>query len=343
MEQFQMYPYAFFPMGVPMMPMMDLHREPSPASTVAVETFQRSIGSLVKLACTAEGRSLLQAIIRLQHLDKIQTIFDEFVLDCQTVMLDSHGCHVVRSLIEVLDEPQLEILVSRLNSKLLLNMCTMSQYTRRILQTLFEKYKVSALQPIIDILATDSQYLAATQQGCISLMRVYERCNCDQKAQLIAPLLPHFADLAADPYGNYVVQCVLEHTEPAVAIKYVSEAFSGQMLKMSCNKFASNVLEKIIRMATPQLRRMVLDELVYNPAALQQAAQDGFGNFVIQTLIETSSNPGEFKKICDRLRPVIPSSTYGHKIESRIRSKRFPQLPQNNFRPVRNSSPLAAY
>jgi hypothetical protein len=268
---------------------------------------------------------MLQGVMRLAHLDKIQTIFDELIQDADTVMLDSHGCHVVRSLIEVIDEHQLSKLTEVLHSKLILNMCTLSQYTRKILQTLFERHRSVNLQAVVDIMSTNAQYLAATQQGCISLMRVFERCNAEQKHSLAQPLLKSFADLACDPFGNYVVQCALEHSEPLVATRYAMDCFNGEFLRLATNKFGSNVCEKIIRVGNPNLRRLILDELIFNPAALQECANNGFGNFVIQTLVETCNSPNELKKVCDRLRPCIAASPYGHKIDAKIRSKRFPQ------------------
>lgn len=289
-----------------------------------VEQFAQSIGSLAKLACSANGRSMLQGVMRLQHLDKIQTIFDELIADADNVMLDSHGCHVIRSLIEVIDEHQLAKLMEVMHSKLILNMCTLSQYTRKILQTLFERHRSLNLQSIVDIMSTNAQYLAATQQGCISLMRVFERCTAEQKHSLAQPLMKSFADLACDPFGNYVVQCALEHSEPLVATRYAMDCFNGEFLRLATNKFGSNVCEKLIRVGNQSLRRLILDELIFNPAALQEAANNGFGNFVIQALVETSNSPTELKKVCDRLRPTIAASPYGHKIDAKIRAKRFP-------------------
>lgn len=294
-------------------------------STNALEQFENSIGNLAHVATTQSGRSMIQSVMKLQHADKIQIIFDELCAAAETVMLDVHGCHVVRSLMEVIDDGQVAKLVNCLSEILVLNMCTVSQYTRKILQTLFEKHSHHmGLQTIVEMLGKNARYLAATQQGCICLMRVYERCNEEQKEQLIASLLPIFEELSCDPYGNYVVQCVLENADKGAATKYVLECLNGKLLKMSCDKFASNVMEKVIRCVQgTSVRRIVLDELIFNPAALQQMVQDPFGNFVIQSIIETCGFANEFKKISDRLRHVLPNSAYGHKIEARLRAKRF--------------------
>lgn len=286
--------------------------------------FSEVVGSLATVACTSQGRSMLQTVMRSAPPSVISTIFLELISEMETVALDTHGCHVLRSLIELLCEPEVLQLIRAFNETLVLNMCTMSQYTRKILQTLFERHQnVMDLQLIVDILAKSVQYLAATQQGCISLMRVFECCNGEQKHQLMTPLLPMFCDLSTDPFGNYVVQCAIEHSSPGVALRYVRDYFAGHLLQLATNKFASNVVEKVISLmgSSDFVRNLLLDELIFNPAALQQMVHDGFGNFVVQSLIESSVNPAELKRIFDRLKPLVALSPYGQKIEAKMRSK----------------------
>ena len=294
------------------------------------EEFVQCKGSIVKSACSATGRSMLQSVLKNHLPGSVDAMVNEIVPELETVALDQHGCHVLRSLLEHVNAEQLVKVMSGLNETLVLNMCTLSQYTRRILQTLFERHPHMDLQPIVNLIGKNVQYLSATQQGCISLMRIFEQCNASQKFQIISPLLPMFADLATDQFGNYVVQCAIEHSEKPVAAKYVLDHLSGSMLKMSCNKFASNVMEKIIALLNvPAIRRILLDELVFNPAALQQLVHDGFGNFVVQSIIESCTNPHEFKKICDRLRPAMTNSPFAHRIDAKIRSKKqLQQLPK---------------
>ncbi|RNF14403.1 pumilio protein 9 [Trypanosoma cruzi] len=288
----------------------------------AEEFEHKCMGRVVELACAVEGRSMLLAAMRSQDAMVISTMVNEIIADVETVALDNHGCHVLRALMDYMDAEKTALLVSSFNETLVLNLCTVSQYTRRILQALFEKPLID-LQPIVNVLASNAQYLAATQQGCISLMRVFELCNAEHKAQLMAPLVPLFTHISLDPFGNYVVQCAIERSEKTVAAQYTVSCFAGELLNMSCNKYASNAVEKIIKVCgdVPAVRRLLMDELIFNPAALLQMVQDSFGNFVVQSIIEHTDSPTELKRICDRLRPALPSSPYAAKIEAKIRAK----------------------
>lgn len=303
---------------------------PSPYRDTAncLEEFQaRCPGKVIEMSCSAEGKSLVQFAVRTQNLAVLEIVVSEISSDIGTVALDANGCHVLRAVVETCSSAQAELLVGSMHETLILNICTVSQYTRRVIQALFERHAAPVdLSGVRDVLSRNALYLAATQQGCISLMRVYKACSEEAKASLLERLLPQFASIAFDPYGNYVVQCAMESTDCTVAAQYVVSCFGGRLLDMSCDKFASNVVEKIIRCCghVPGVRRILLDELVYNPASLQEVARDGFGNFVLQSVLECVTQHVELKRVADRLRPALQRSPFAAKIECRIRAKRLP-------------------
>lgn len=287
------------------------------------EQFANLKGSICAAACTVRGRHVLISTLRLQHLDKIQAIFEEVAPNFATLVMDANGCHVVRTLIEFLTEAQATQLIGYISSDFVLTMATTSQYTRRILQTLFERHRVPALQGVVDVLAAGAVGLATTQQGCIALMRVLENSTEPQRLSILHALAPHLAALTMDPYGNYVVQTIVAVFPREISCEFLEKAFEGNWLALSSNKFASNVIEKLIRTATPVTRKTVLDELVFNPANLQHVMQDGFGNFVLQSIIDTCTTGIEFRRLQERIKPYIGASPYGHKIDAKLKSKRF--------------------
>lgn len=67
--------------------------------------------------------------------------------------------------------------------------------------------------------------------------------------------------LVKDPYGNYVVQHVLEHGRT----KHKSEIIKnlkGSFAQLSTHKFASNVVEKCYKNANKKERQEMIDELL---------------------------------------------------------------------------------
>lgn len=286
------------------------------------EQFYSMVGSIAHSSCSARGRHLLISVLRLQHLDKIQMIFDEILPQVNTLILDAQGCHVIRTLLEYLNEEQLTTLTSYLEEATIISTATSSQHTRRALQTLFERHRSSALDYIVQVVAADATRLAMTQQGCIAVMRMIENSLPHQKQHLVSALIPSLPTLTMDPYGNYVVQCILQNFDAHLTASVVCDAYTGHWVPLSCNKFASNVMEKVVRMMTGPARTTLVRELVFDTNNLLCLMQDGFGNFVLQAIIDSSTDPAEFRTIADAVRPQLHTSPYGHKIDGKLKSKR---------------------
>lgn len=288
------------------------------------------MGSIAPSACTVRGRHLLISVLRLMHPEKTQAVFDEILPQVNVVALDAQGCHVLRTLIEAISEEQAATLASYLEENTIVALATSSQHTRRALQTLFERHRHTGFDFIVQVIAADATRLAMTQQGCIAIMRIIENSLPHQKHHLVAALIPSLPTLTMDPYGNYVVQCILQNFDANLTVSVVCDAFMGHWVPLSCNKFASNVMEKVVRMMTGPARAVLVRELVFEPNNLLCLMQDGFGNFVLQAVIDSSNDAAEFRSISEAVRPQLHTSPYGHKIDSKLKSKRFSQRSGSN-------------
>lgn len=293
-----------------------------PVAHTTAEQFAAVIGNVANTACTPKGRHLLMAVLRLQHLDKIQTIFDEILPRFQELSVNQHGCHVVRTLVECITEDQLASLVATLSAEQVVELATSSQSTRRILQVMFERHRSESLDFVVNVVSRQCLGISCTQQGCIAVMRILENALPHQQRGLLEHLAPHLSVLAMDAYGNYVVQSIVQNTDAAVSSSILGHAFEGRWVQLARNKFASNVLEKLLRVAALDTRVRILNALVFNRKGLEETMGDGFGNFVLQAIIETSVDPEEFRRIAELVRMLLPNSPYGHKIEAKLKSKR---------------------
>lgn len=292
----------------------------APSSSVSTQ-FTAAIGHLAFISCTSFGRHLLISVLRLQRLKDTEIIYQELMPLLNTVALDSQGCHVVRTLIEFITTEQLEAMLPCFDPSTILEMATSTQNTRRALQAMFERHRTPALTPVVETIALDGQRLASTQQGCIAIMRVIEHGLPEQRQLLITSLLPALPSLTMNPYGNYVVQCILEAATNDGTITDVCKAFTGHWVSLSCDKYASNVMEKAVRQVPQSMRMAVVAELVFEPCNLQCLIQDGFGNFVLQAIITSSADAEEFGCIYERVEELVHSSPYGHNIGAKLRNK----------------------
>ena len=92
--------------------------------------------------------------------------------------------------------------------------------------------------------------------------------------------------LVADPFGNYVVQYILDLKQPALTLQ-VARALEGSLAELSLQKFSSNVIEKCLtwRAAGRGRRARLRGSSLHDP----------FANYVVQTLnVIPPSTPSSF-------------------------------------------------
>lgn len=290
-------------------------------SGVSHDQFCNMIGNIPANAITPHGRHFLVSVLRQQQLDKTQVIYDELAMHFNTVALDLHGCHVIRTLIEFISTKQLEQLIPRVHPSVVLQLACLSQNTRRVLHAMFEHHCTEALTTIVEVVASDCQRLAVTQQGCIAINHMMEKTLPQQKSLLLSRLLPILPSLAMNAFGNYVVQCIINNVDPYTTFKDVVDAFQGHWVKLSCDKFSSNVMEKIVSMLEGNARQAFINELVYDVNNLKCLMHDSFGNYVLQAVIGSAVNQCEYRQIYDAVAPHLQISPYGHRIEAKLKSR----------------------
>ncbi|KAE8711088.1 hypothetical protein F3Y22_tig00110303pilonHSYRG00172 [Hibiscus syriacus] len=82
---------------------------------------------------------------------------------------------------------------------------------------------------------------------------------------------------------------VLEHGKPHERSSIISK-LAGQILKMSQQKFASNVVEKYLTFGGLEERQILVNEMLGSTdenEPLQATMKDQFGNYVVQKVLET--------------------------------------------------------
>lgn len=131
--------------------------------------------------------------------------------------------------------------------------------------------------------------------GCRVIQRLIEQCTPEQLSAVYANVLGDCASLMKNAYGNYVIQHVLDHGEQTHR-DAVMGCVAGNLLPLSQHKFASNVIEKFLRVARPDQIAELVAELCHSTllpdgttaAPLHIMMKDKYANYVIQTLMQFS-------------------------------------------------------
>lgn len=275
------------------------------------------VGQFEMLARTPTGSSFIQSALK-EGCDpaNVSIVWSELEPCFVDLLLDAHGCYVLKSLMERMDEVALQSVVHTIvrDEQLCFSMCTHSLHTRRVAQFLIEK-DVSIMG---HLLVSKCREIGMTQQGCIIMQKAMDLAVGQLKGQLFEAIITNFVDFALDPFANYIVQHLLEIGGQDFHPDSIVRAVDGSLCSLSCNKYASNVIEKcLFHLPSDAQHAMITEMYNVDEEVLFQMLQDSFGNYIIQSSIALA-NFRDIWMISEKLRNVLQRTPYGHKIEARL-------------------------
>ncbi|KAI8064339.1 armadillo-type protein [Gilbertella persicaria] len=272
---------------------------------------------LTELMTDPFGNYLCQKILERCSHEQRTIIVETVAPDLVKIALNMHGTRAVQKLIECLStSKQIKAVTRALDS----NVVTLIKDLNgnHVIQKCLHRLSSENNQFIYDAVCQDCIEVASHKHGCCVLQRCFDHATVSQKNQLVKEISRHALPLVQNPFGNYVVQYVLELGIPRYS-ESVTRRFVGHVCTLSVQKFSSNVIENCIRTAEPSTRRLLIAELI-NPDTMEQLLNDSFANYVIQTSLDFADDDQRIELVeCIRpLLPTIRSTPYGKRIHSKI-------------------------
>ncbi|CAD5327355.1 unnamed protein product [Arabidopsis thaliana] len=274
-----------------------------------------SYGSVYLMAKDQLGCRLLQKFVDEGNFVDVMIIFKEVINNVIELGTDPFGNYLIQKLNEVCNEEQRTQILIRLTSKPgLLVKISINNYGTRVVQKLIETVTTkeqislvkSALVPgflslfrelngnhvILNCLKffspNDNKFIleaatkfcieiATTRHGCCVLQRCVSYSVGEQHEKLVDEISRNSLLLAQDPFGNYLVQYIIEKKVGGVNVLF---ELRGNYVKLATQKFGSHVVEKCLRYY-PESRSQIVNELVSVPN-FGYLLQDPYANYVIQ-------------------------------------------------------------
>jgi hypothetical protein len=295
--------------------------QPAPADG-PIPTFddlRRMQGTFVEQARSASGSSFIQSAVKDSNDPRcLELVWRELYPALGDLLLDAHGCYVIKTLLERLPPQEIAMVLQSISAdeQLGFSICTHSLHTRRVVQHIIENIDGSFLCDLMSRHCTD---IAMTQQGCIVMQRAMDNAPPSlAREKLFNAIAVNLVNFAKDPFANYVVQHLMEVGEREETSASMWNAFRGRIVELACNKFASNVIEKCLFHCTAEVQHEVVVEMYSSgQQVLFNMLQDSFGNYIIQSSIALATFR-DINFIDEKLRPVLHTTPYGHKIEGRL-------------------------
>ena len=174
--------------------------------------------------------------------DDLPRLLKEFHHNVLSCIHDQNGNHVIQKCIEVMNNKAKRARESGDDAK--------------------ADFFSEQIDFVVDDVLGNTASLSCHPYGCRVLQRILEHCIESKKTAALDEISKCHKTLLDDQYGNYVIQHVLQfgrHEDRESILHIVVE---NGLLSLSKQKFASNVVEKLLKYGTPEQRKAVVREML---------------------------------------------------------------------------------
>lgn len=289
-------------------------RNPDHIHMIWLETNQH----VVELMTDPFGNYLCQKLLEFCNDEERTVLIENASQDLVRIALNQHGTRALQKMIEFISTPgQIQTIIEALRYQVVELIQDLNG--NHVIQKCLNKLTSADAQFIFDAVGHHCVDVGTHRHGCCVLQRCIDHASGDQKAWLIRMISNNAYTLVQDPFGNYVVQYILDLNEPIFTEPLV-HMFKGRVGQLSRQKFSSNVIEKCLRCAQEPSKDMLIEEMLANQAELERLLRDSFANYVIQTALDYA-NPAMKNRLVEAIRPILPqirTTPYGRRIQAKI-------------------------
>ncbi|UKZ82085.1 hypothetical protein TrVFT333_009869 [Trichoderma virens FT-333] len=268
-------------------------REGDQVHMIWLETNQH----VIELMTDPFGNYLCQKLLEFCNDDERTVLIQNASKDMVRIALNQHGTRALQKMIEYVSTPQqVHLIIEALRFRVVELIQDLNG--NHVIQKCLNKLTASDAQFIFDAVGNNCVEVGTHRHGCCVLQRCIDHATGQQKLWLIQRITEHARILVQDPFGNYVVQYIIDLNEPTFTEPIVA-TFQGCISQLSRHKFSSNVIEKCLRCAQAPSKDMIVEEILNE---MERFLRDSFANYVIQTALDFST---PIKNIA-LLRPFVP-------------------------------------
>ncbi|GAP83855.2 putative RNA-binding protein [Rosellinia necatrix] len=289
------------------------NRIPEQVHMIWVETNQH----VVELMTDPFGNYLCQKLLEYCNDEERTVLIQNAAKDMVRIALNQHGTRALQKMIEFVTTPtHVQIIIEALRYRVVELIQDLNG--NHVIQKCLNKLGSADSEFIFSAVGTHCIEVGTHRHGCCVLQRCIDHASGPQKVWLISQITEHALRLVQDPFGNYVVQYIIDLNEPSFT-EPLAQRFLGKIGMLSRHKFSSNVVEKCLRCASEESRDRMGSELLV-PGEMERLLKDSFGNYVVQTALEHSSVQMKHQLV-ESIRPLLPGirgTPYGRRLGAKI-------------------------
>ncbi|WFD30040.1 mRNA binding protein puf3 [Malassezia sp. CBS 17886] len=244
------------------------------------------------------GNYVIQKLFEYGSAEQVQALGEQLEGHVLALSLGTYGCRVVQKAFEHVGVAEKVRLSQELVPYVL--DCVRDQNANHVVQKVLEQVPSTHLDFVAHAFSGHVPALASHCYSCRVLQRIFAYCSEAQRRPLLHEMHQDTLRLMQDQYGNYVIQWVLQRGEPRDRAEIVRKA-KTHLLQLARHKFASNVVELVVEVATPADLEDLLQELLgpvsaevpgavsfadTQPCVATVMMQDQYANYVLQRFLQ---------------------------------------------------------
>ncbi|KAH7117974.1 armadillo-type protein [Dendryphion nanum] len=282
--------------------------------------FKETAPHVVELMTDPFGNYLCQKLLEYTNDEQRDTLVRNAAPSLVQIALNQHGTRALQKMIEFISTPQqIRMIIDAFANQVVTLIQDLNG--NHVIQKCLNHLKSEDAQFIFDAVGQFCVAVGTHRHGCCVLQRCIDHASGFQKVQLVRQITQNSYHLVQDPFGNYVVQYILDLNEPSFT-NPLCLGLAEKVAELSKQKFSSNVIEKCIRCADMSTKRVLVEELM-DREELEKLMRDSYGNYVIQTALEFAP-PDLCMHLIDAMRPILPAirqTPYGRRIQTKVQER----------------------
>ena len=171
--------------------------------------------------------------------------------------------------------------------------------------------------------------IAVTKYGCCVVQKCLMNGNHNQQQRIIVLILQNTFYLISNQFGNYVYQCLIFLNDDRIIME-IYKIIYAKIILLCKEKYSSNVIEKIFEIRNKSLINDIAANICQNEYNIMELVTDQYGNYIIQKIINSVTNPQIISKIINVISnnsQIIYKISYGKKLILKL-SKKYKVLEQ---------------
>ncbi|KAL4741022.1 hypothetical protein BDV11DRAFT_203812 [Aspergillus similis] len=279
--------------------------------------FAETHSHVIELMTDPFGNYLCQKLLEYSNDEQRTILVNKAAPQLVKIALNQHGTRALQKMIEFIStEEQTQTVIDALKDHVVELVQDLNG--NHVIQKCLNRLTAEKSQFIYDAVGAQCVTVGTHRHGCCVLQRCIDHASGAQRARLIEQITDNAFALVQDPFGNYVVQYILDLAEARFTEPLCRE-FLSRIPKLSKHKFSSNVIEKCLRTADEEMRRQMIEEMLAGDE-LEKMLRDSYANYVVQTAMDYADSATR-TRIVKYIEPILPSlrgTPHGRRIGSKI-------------------------